>query len=256
MALTLSEIEQQLEYHPVTGQFVWRVAKPRAVRNSIAGFSCKKGYTRIKVMGVTVAAHRLAWAFANGRWPAKQIDHINGVRNDNRICNLREATAFENARNRVSHKLTKTGFKGVYAMGKKFQASCKVAKAVHHLGTYSTAEEASEAYNLFASKHHQSFYNASVRQGEITMARPKSVILSKDEKKAVVAELKLKIKAAKDNSKQLAGIRKEADKAFALAGKAHVATLKENDKAVGSAEKELFSLEAQLNALTAPPVAA
>ena len=88
------------------------------------------------------------------------------------------------------------------------------------------------------------------------MARPKSVILSKDEKKSIVAELKAKIKAAKDNSKQLAGIRKEADKALAAANKAHIAALKENDKAVAAAAKEVASLEAQLNALTTPAVTA
>ena len=81
------------------------------------------------------------------------------------------------------------------------------------------------------------------------MARPKSIILSKDEKKSIVAELKAKIKAAKDNIKQLAGIRKEADKALAAADKAHIAALKENDKAAAAAVKEVVSLEAQLNAL-------
>lgn len=82
------------------------------------------------------------------------------------------------------------------------------------------------------------------------MARPKSVVLSKDEKKAVVTDLKAKIKAAKDNVKQLAGIRKEADKTYAAAGKAHVAALKENDKAAAAANKAVVDLEAQLAALT------
>ncbi len=88
------------------------------------------------------------------------------------------------------------------------------------------------------------------------MARPKSVILSKDEKKSIVAELKTKIKAAKDNVKQFAGIAKEADKIYAAAGKTHLATLKANDKAAAAAAKELAGLEAQLNALTTPSVAA
>lgn len=82
------------------------------------------------------------------------------------------------------------------------------------------------------------------------MARPKTVLLNKDEKKAVVADLKARIKAAKDNVKQLAGIRKEADKMYAAASKVHVAALKENDKAAASASKELAGLEAQLGALT------
>lgn len=87
------------------------------------------------------------------------------------------------------------------------------------------------------------------------MARPKSIVLTKEEKKAVTAELKTKIKAAKDNVKQLAGIRKEADKAFAAASKAHVTALKENDKAAEKAAKELAALEAQLTALTEPVAA-
>lgn len=82
------------------------------------------------------------------------------------------------------------------------------------------------------------------------MARPKSIVLTKEEKKSAIAELKTKLKAAKDNSKQLAGIRKEADKTFAAASKAHVAALKENDKAVEKANKEVAALEAQLAALT------
>lgn len=250
MGISLATIKEQLDYCPMTGLFRWRVSKPRAVKGSTAGFSCKKGYTRIKVLGVNFAAHRLAWLLSEGVWPTEQIDHINGVRDDNRRCNLREATAFENARNRVSHKRTKSGFKGVYAIGKKFQASCKVANVVHHLGTFSTAEEASAAYNQFASKHHQLFHNASIRQGDMQMARPKSVVLSKDEKKAVVAELKAKLKAAKDAAKQLAGVRKEADKAYAAAGKAHVAALKQNDKESAAAAKIVSDLEAQLAALT------
>ncbi len=87
------------------------------------------------------------------------------------------------------------------------------------------------------------------------MARPKSIVLTKEEKKVVAIALKTKIKAAKDNVKQLAGIRKEADKAFAAASKAHVTASKENDKAAEKAAKELAALEAQLTALTEPEAA-
>ena len=87
------------------------------------------------------------------------------------------------------------------------------------------------------------------------MARAKSVVLTKEEKKAVMTELKGKIKAAKDNVKQLAGVRKEADKVFAAASKVHVAALKDNDKASEKATKELAALEAQLASLTEPVAA-
>ena len=250
MGVSLDTIKEQLDYCPTTGLFRWKVSKPRAAKGSVAGFACKKGYKRIKVLGVTFAAHRLAWLFSEGIWPTEQIDHVNGVRDDNRRCNLREASAYENAQNRRSHKPTKSGFKGVSIVRAKFQARCRVGDVVHHLGTFPTAEEAMAAYNTFAAKHHQSFHNASTRQGDMKMARPKSVVLSKDEKKAVVAELKAKLKAAKDAAKQLAGVRKEADKAYAAAGKAHVAALKQNDKESTAAAKIVSDLEAQLAALT------
>lgn len=78
------------------------------------------------------------------------------------------------------------------------------------------------------------------------MARAQSAVLSPADKKAALATLKTEIKSAKDNIKQLAGIRKEADKVFAAAGKAHVTALKENDKAVAGANKALAALEAKL----------
>ena len=88
------------------------------------------------------------------------------------------------------------------------------------------------------------------------MARTKSAILSPADKKAASASIKTEIKSAKDNLKQLAGIRKEADKAYATAGKAHVAALKENDKAASVAEKSLASLEGKLEALSPAKVEA
>ena len=84
------------------------------------------------------------------------------------------------------------------------------------------------------------------------MARPKSVILSSAEKKTIVAELKLKLKAAKDEVKVVIAGVKEADKALQQANKLHIASLKVSDKAALAAAKTVAALEAQLAALTAP----
>lgn len=88
------------------------------------------------------------------------------------------------------------------------------------------------------------------------MARPKSVILSKDEKKLVISGLKTKLAEIKAQLKAIAGVRKNADRAYATAGKEHIAILKSNDRAVAVANKELAATEAQLSAMTAPAVAA
>lgn len=62
-------------------------------------------------------AHRCAWLLEKGSEPPETIDHINGIRDDNRICNLRAASFAENVRNTVPKKNNKTGFKGVSKFG-------------------------------------------------------------------------------------------------------------------------------------------
>src|SRR3546814_1788886 len=67
--------------------------KPALVAPSRAGHLC--GH----VKGIPLLAHRVAWAIHYGEWPNGQIDHINGDPSDNRIANLRDVSALENARN-------------------------------------------------------------------------------------------------------------------------------------------------------------
>ena len=88
------------------------------------------------------------------------------------------------------------------------------------------------------------------------MARAQSVVLSKTEKKAVVVELKAKLKAAKDAAAVEAGNQKAADKALAAATKAHAASVKAISKAQASAAKTVLGLAAQLASLTAPATTA
>lgn len=65
------------------------------------GRYCKKGYLRTAVDGKGQYVHRLAWIYCYGDIPPNLvIDHINGIRDDNRIANLRLATAAQNASNR------------------------------------------------------------------------------------------------------------------------------------------------------------
>lgn len=80
-------------------------------------------------------------------------------------------------------------------------------------------------------------------------ARTASAVLSATDKKAQIADLKSQIKVAKSSLKDLAAARKGADKAYAQAGKDHIAALKVNDKEVASINKIVDGINAKLAVL-------
>ena len=82
-------------------------------KNSLGSFD-KDGYKIVKIKGKQYKEHRLVWFLYHGRFPKKEIDHINRIRNDNRIENLREVTREENIKNTVKKINKDTGVYGVY----------------------------------------------------------------------------------------------------------------------------------------------
>jgi hypothetical protein len=98
--ITQERLKSLLAYDADTGKFRWCVKRPRCTVNAVAGTTTHHGYTAIKLDGITYRAHRLAWLYVFGTWPASELDHINRKRGDNRIANLREATRFSNCQNR------------------------------------------------------------------------------------------------------------------------------------------------------------
>jgi len=110
--LSFSRLREVLYYDEETGIFMWKInTGKKRLAGKIAGSKMVRGYWMICVDYVQYAAHRVAWFYVTGRWPPHQIDHINGVRTDNRFVNLRLATFKQNMRNvksRASH-----GYKGI-----------------------------------------------------------------------------------------------------------------------------------------------
>lgn len=76
---------------------------------------CKseEGYIHPMILCEKIPLHRLIWLYMTGEWPKGDIDHINGRRDDNRWCNLREVTRKENCRNRKRPKTNTSGCIGV-----------------------------------------------------------------------------------------------------------------------------------------------
>ena len=112
--LTQAVLKKTLLYSPSTGIFTWLNPKAYNIKaGSIAGGLDLEGYRIIRINGVQHRSHRLAWFYVTGSFPVDDIDHINGVRDDNRIENLRVVTAQENQRNQKRRQDNTSGVTGV-----------------------------------------------------------------------------------------------------------------------------------------------
>jgi len=144
--LTYEEVSKELEYDPQTGIVTWqrngRVNPKYAGKE--AGNRNKGGYIDIRCKNHRMYAHRVAWLLTYKEWPKGQVDHINGIRDDNRIENLRVVDNQQNHKNMKQHKGNTSGATGVYwnKRAKKWQAYICVDKEQIYLGIYDTIEEA------------------------------------------------------------------------------------------------------------------
>lgn len=150
--LTQERLRELLDYNPETGVFTWKV-KRRGYTE--AGNVCGKslitdGYQRIQVERRGYAAHRLAWLHVTGEWPKGNIDHINGIRHDNRIANLRDIPASLNRQNlhAATSRNKSSNLLGVswHNRPRPWRSTIRIDGKRHHLGYFETKEAAFAAY--------------------------------------------------------------------------------------------------------------
>lgn len=110
--ITQAELKRLLNYDPITGVFVWRVARKDRIGKS-AGSLNTNGHRQLKINDKHYMAHRLAWLYMRGEMPTVEIDHINGNKDDNSIDNLRLASHKQNMENVKLRINNKSGFRGV-----------------------------------------------------------------------------------------------------------------------------------------------
>lgn len=136
-----------IDYDPDSGLFTWISAGPRNPRKGqLAGRQHGDGSWTITINQRHYRAHRLAWFYVYGAWPAADIDHINGDPMDNRIVNLRDVPHQVNMQNRQgAARHSKTGVLGVAPHRDKFAAWVKTDGKVKHLGLFPSVELAHAA---------------------------------------------------------------------------------------------------------------
>jgi len=158
--ISCEDLKALVSYSSDTGEFLWIVDAGRYGRikaGTIAGSKNKAhGYYAINIRGVLYPAHRLAWLYQYGEWPKGQIDHINGIRSDNRIANLRQATLQENMQNKKVYSSNTSGYPGVtwHARVKMWQARIGVDGERVHLGYWDDPKLAAEAYEKAKAVKH------------------------------------------------------------------------------------------------------
>lgn len=115
ISITQSVLKDAMDYDPATGIFIRKITMNcKALKGQEVGYLNPEGYRLTKLYGTCYSVHRLAWLYVYGYDPENEIDHINGIRDDNRICNLREATRQCNMRNTGVRKDNKSGVTGIY----------------------------------------------------------------------------------------------------------------------------------------------
>lgn len=153
--VTAERVRELLGYNPDTGHFTWlKNVKGGKRAGDRAGSLAQHGYITIRLDGKLYYGHRLAWLVVHGIWPELEIDHANGDRGDNRLCNLRAA----NRRQQAGNMRTRKGISGRRGVcrdkhGKKWVAHISLNDKLTHIGTFETIEDAADAYATVAREY-------------------------------------------------------------------------------------------------------
>ncbi len=141
MTLSIKMIKNLLANHSITYNPETGIIYNNGI---VATKKHSKGYLQLSFRGEKYLAHRMAWFLYYGKWPSSQLDHINRIKTDNRIVNLREATGSQNLFNRSEQSNNKTGKSGVFWHERNLRwiAYIKKNNIRTHLGTFKSYEDA------------------------------------------------------------------------------------------------------------------
>lgn len=156
--LTQARLKELLKYDPETGEFtrIKRTGRSKPV-GTVIKTPHSAGYLTAAIDGTEYLQHRLVWMYSFGHFPHADIDHVNGVRSDNRLANLREAARYQNHQNKGMQSNNTSGLIGVSWRSNRSRwiAQIRVLGVNRYLGSYKTADEAREAYLRAKETMHQ-----------------------------------------------------------------------------------------------------
>jgi hypothetical protein len=147
---SLERLNELLNHDVDSGLLFWKEKRSSSSKtNTPAGFLDSYGYRLIKIDGVIYKTHRIIYFISTGIQP-EEIDHINRVKDDNRINNLRAATTKQNLVNKGVRRDSVSGARGIRKnkSGKRWQAYIVIENKMINLGTYDEIEDAKRARML------------------------------------------------------------------------------------------------------------
>jgi hypothetical protein len=152
-------VKQLFDYRD--GNLYWKNDnRAKKIKGLIAGYLKQDGYIGIRYMGKLYQAHRLVYLFHYGYLP-EQIDHINTIKNDNRIENLRPCDSSNNHLNVSMISSNSSGHKNVtwHKKAKKWQVGFVLKGKFKHFGIYLDLELADLVAQEARNKYHKEFAN-------------------------------------------------------------------------------------------------
>lgn len=160
MTLTQEEANRLFEYRD--GELYRKLDRNNRFKaKSKAGHFVKStGYRVIEISNVPYPEHSIVYLMHHGFIP-KMVDHINGCPTDNRIENLRQATATQNAWNAKRSISNTSGVKGVsFRKDRNVWVARLRAQAVNiYLGYFKSKDDAEEFLQLARDMVHGNFAN-------------------------------------------------------------------------------------------------
>lgn len=163
--LAAEELRELLDYNPDNGDLRWKERDPKwfdahgedaahvtdiwnvRFAGKMAGSISPRGYRRLCIFNRMIPAHRAIWCMTKGNWPDAHIDHINGIRSDNRLCNLRDVPRSLNQRNLSKMSTNSSGVTGVYKCKDTglWRARFRHDEKHVHLGRFASLDDAAAA---------------------------------------------------------------------------------------------------------------